>query len=99
MYYTTVLSEVWGKKTNKMQQYRWFIVNYGCWLLKMSQHVSGIFMPVFRIKDHCMWSVFAVTRKDADISRVVFYGDSVWYDKLGLLVCVCVCSRVWLGVS
>jgi len=33
-----------------------------------------------------MWSVFAVTRKDADISRVVFYGGSVWFDKLGLLV-------------
>ena len=30
----------------------------------------------------------AVTRKDEDISRVVFYGDSVWFDKLGLLVCV-----------
>ena len=41
----------WGKKTNKMQQYRWFIVNYGCWLLTMSQHVSGIFMPIFRKKE------------------------------------------------
>ena len=39
---------VWGKKTNKMQQYRWFIVNSGCWLLTLSQHVSGIFMPIFR---------------------------------------------------
>ena len=44
----------WGKKTNKMQQYRWFIVNYGCWLLTMSQHVSGIFMPIFRSKDHVL---------------------------------------------
>jgi len=46
---------------------------------------------------YCMWSVFSVTRKDTDISRVVFYGDSVWFDKLGLLLCVrvCVCSRVW----
>ena len=30
---------------------------------------------------YCMWSVFSVTRKDADISRVVFYGDSVWFDN------------------
>jgi len=69
--------------------------------LTLSQHVSGIFMPIFRRKTtcYCMWSVFAVTRKDADISRVAFYGGSVWFDKLGLLVCVCVCSRVWLGVS
>ena len=44
----------WGKKTNKMQQYRSFIVNYGCWLLTMSQHVSGIFMPIFRSKDHVL---------------------------------------------
>ena len=51
----------WGKKTNKMQQYRWFIVNSGCWLLTLSQHVSGIFMPIFRRKttSYCMWSVFA----------------------------------------
>jgi len=48
---------------------------------------------------YCIWSVFAVTREDADISCVVFCGDSVGFDKLGLLVCVCVCSRVWLGVS
>ena len=41
---------------------------------------------------YCIRSVFAVTREDVDISRVVFYGDSVWFDKLGLLVCVC--SRV-----
>ena len=40
----------WRKKTNKMQQYRWFIVNSGCWLLTLSQHVSGIFMPIFRRK-------------------------------------------------
>ena len=40
---------------------------------------------------YCIWNVFAVTRKDADINHVVFYGDSVWFDKLGLLVCVCVC--------
>ena len=43
---------------------------------------------------YCMWCVFSVTRNDADISRVVFYGDSVWFDKLGLLVCVCVCVAV-----
>ena len=43
---------------------------------------------------YCIWSVFAVTIEDADISRVVFYGDSVWFDKLGLLVCVCVCVCV-----
>ena len=51
----------WGKKTNKMRQYRWFIVNSGCWLLTLSQHVSGIFMPIFRRKTtcYCMWSVFA----------------------------------------
>jgi len=66
----------------------------------MSQHVSGIFMPIFRRKTtcYCMWSVFAVTRKDADISRVVFYGDSVWFDKLGLLVCVCVAMSSWVWV-
>ena len=28
---------------------------------------------------YCIWSVFAVTRKDADISRVVFCRDSVWF--------------------
>ena len=42
--------KAWGKKTNKMQQYRWFIGNSGCWLLTLSQHVSGIFMPIFRRK-------------------------------------------------
>ena len=47
-------NKAWGKKTNKMQQYRWFIVNYGCWLLTMSQHVSGIFMSIFRSKDHVL---------------------------------------------
>jgi len=41
---------------------------------------------------YCIWSVFAVTREDADISRDVFYGDSVCFDRLGLLVRVC--SRV-----
>ena len=40
-----IVSKAWGKKTNKMQQYRWFIVNCGCWLLTLSQHVLGIFMP------------------------------------------------------
>jgi len=56
-----IVSKAWGKKTNKMQQYRCFIVNSGCWLLKLSQHVSGIFMPIFRRKTTCysMWSVFA----------------------------------------
>ena len=49
-----IVSKAWGKKTNKMQQYRWFIVNYGCWLMTMSQHVSGIFMPIFRSKDHVL---------------------------------------------
>ena len=34
---------------------------------------------------YCIWSVFAVTREDADISRVVFYGDSVWFDKSSLV--------------
>jgi len=55
-------------------------------------------MPIFRRKTtcYCMWSVFAVTREDADISRVVFYGDSVWFDKLGLLVCVCVAVSSWV---
>jgi len=43
-----IVSKAWGKKTNKMQQNRWFIVNNGCWLLTLSQHVSGIFMPIFR---------------------------------------------------
>jgi len=43
---------------------------------------------------YCIWSVFAVTKEDVDISRVVFYGDSVWFGKLGLLMCVCLCSRV-----
>ena len=33
-----------------MQQYRLFIVNSGCWLLTLSQHVSGICMPIFRRK-------------------------------------------------
>ena len=28
-----IVSKAWRKKTNKMQQYRWFIVNCGCWLL------------------------------------------------------------------
>ena len=45
---------------------------------------------------YCMWSVFSVTRKDVDISRVVFYGDSVWFDKLGLLVCACVAVSSWV---
>ena len=45
-----IVSKAWGKKTNKMQQYRWFIVNSGCWLLTLSHHVSGIFMPIFRRK-------------------------------------------------
>jgi len=45
---------------------------------------------------YCIWSLFAVTRIDADISRVVFYGDSVWFDKLGLLVCVCVAVSGWM---
>ena len=45
-----IVSKAWGKRTNKMQQYRWFIVNSGCWLLTLSQHVSGIFMPIFRRK-------------------------------------------------
>jgi len=49
-----------------------------------------------KITCYCVWSVFAVTRKDADISRVVFYGDSVWFDKLGLLVCVCVAVSGWV---
>ena len=49
-----IVSKAWGKKTNKMQQYRWFIVNYGCWVLTMSQHVSGIFMPIIRSKDHVL---------------------------------------------
>ena len=35
-----IVSKAWGKKTNKMQQYRWFIVNSGCWLLTLSQHVE-----------------------------------------------------------
>ena len=43
---------------------------------------------------YCIWSIFSVTREDADISRVAFFGDSVWFDKLGLLVCVCVCVCV-----
>ena len=32
-----------------------------CWLLTLSQHVSGIFMPIFRRKTtcYCMWSAFA----------------------------------------
>ena len=33
-----IVSKAWGKKTNKIQQYRWFIVNSGCWLLTLSQH-------------------------------------------------------------
>jgi len=45
---------------------------------------------------YCIWIVFAVTRKDADISRVVFYGDSVWFDKLGLSVCVGVAVSGWV---
>ena len=49
-----IVSKAWGKKTNKMQQYRWFIVNCGCWLLTLSQHVSGNFMAIFRIKDHVL---------------------------------------------
>ena len=28
-----IMSKAWGRNTNKMQQYRWFIVNYRCWLL------------------------------------------------------------------
>ena len=32
-----------------------------------------------------IWNIFAVTREDADISRVVFFGDSVWFDKLHLV--------------
>ena len=30
------------------------IVNCGCWLLTLSQHVSDIFMPIFRRKDHVL---------------------------------------------
>jgi len=48
---------------------------------------------------YCIWSIFAVTREDTDIKCVVYFGDSVCFDKLGLLVCVCVCSLVELGVS
>jgi len=28
-----IVSKAWRKNTNKMQQYRWFIVNCRCWLL------------------------------------------------------------------
>ena len=28
-----IVSKAWRKNTNKMQQYRWFIVNSRCWLL------------------------------------------------------------------
>jgi len=28
-----IVSKVWRKNTNKMQQYRWIIVNFRCWLL------------------------------------------------------------------
>jgi len=28
-----IVSKAWRKNTNKLQQYRWFIVNSGCWLL------------------------------------------------------------------
>ena len=28
-----IMSKTWRRNTNKMQQYRWFIVNYRCWLL------------------------------------------------------------------
>jgi len=28
-----IVSKAWRKNTNKMQQYKWFIVNSGCWLL------------------------------------------------------------------
>ena len=42
-----------------------------------------------------IWNIFAVTREDADISRVVFYGDSVWFDKLGYW-CVCVAVSSWV---
>jgi len=45
---------------------------------------------------YCIWSVFAVTREDVDISRVVIYGDGVMFDMLGLLVCVCVAVSSWV---
>ena len=31
--WSCIMSKAWRKNTNKMQQYRWFIVNYRCWLL------------------------------------------------------------------
>jgi len=87
-------TEPWRKNTNKMQQYRWFIVSCRCWLLTTVSTCFGHLCPSSGEKTtcYCIWSVFAVTREDGDISRVVFYGDSVWFDKLGLLVRVC--SRV-----
>ena len=42
-----IVSKAWRKNTNKMQQYRWFIVNCRCWLLT---RVSTCY---------CIWSVFA----------------------------------------
>ena len=42
---------------------------------------------------YCIWSVFAVTRKDADISRVVFMGIVCGLISWGYW-CVCVCVAV-----
>ena len=39
-----IMSKVWRKNTNKMQQYRWFIVNSRCWLLT---NVSTCFEHLF----------------------------------------------------
>jgi len=44
---------------------------------------------------YCIWGIFAVTREDADISRVVFFGDSVWFYELRHW-CVCVAVSSWV---
>ena len=43
---------------------------------------------------YCIWGIFAATRKDADISHVVFFGVLVCGLISWDVLCVCVCSRV-----
>ena len=49
-----IVSKAWRKNTNKMQQYRWFIVNSDVDYWLQSRHVSGIFMPIIRRKNHVL---------------------------------------------